>query len=49
MHEAYSEELWLQADHTGDVLVHIKGKLQWVEIVRCECYSALVMDLVFPH
>lgn len=49
MHETYSKDFCLQADHTRDMLVYIKGKLQWVEIVICEGYPVLVMDLVLPH
>lgn len=49
MHEANPEELCLQVEHFGDMLVYSKGKLQWVEIVRCEGYPVLVMGVVIPH
>lgn len=50
IHETNPEKLiCLQAVHTGEMLVNINGKLQWVQIVRCERYPGLVMDLVLAH
>lgn len=45
IHEANPEEfICPQTLHTGEMLVHIRGMLQWVQIVRGDAYPILVME-----